>query len=119
VLARYDECAAGTIAAFGAQGALGRTLTLPFGDYTGAQLMGFAAQDQFTHGWDLARATGQSADLDRELAEELLAQARVSVTDAFRGPDGRSPFGPVVEPPEDACPADRLAAFLGRSVAPR
>jgi uncharacterized protein (TIGR03086 family) len=119
VLARYDECAAGALAAFGADGALGRRLTLPFGEYTGAQLLGFAAQDQFTHGWDLARATGQPADLDRELAEELLAQARVTVTGAFRGPDGASPFGPVVEPPAGACPADRLAAFLGRAVAPR
>jgi uncharacterized protein (TIGR03086 family) len=115
-MASYDESIRGALVAFGAAGALERTVTLPFGEFSGAALMGLAARDQFTHGWDLARAVGLDTDLDPEVAEELLRQARVDITGAFRGSDGVSPFGPVIEAPADACPADRLAAFLGRRV---
>jgi hypothetical protein len=68
------------------------------------------------HGWDLARAIGHHTDLDPELADELLVQARVEILDAYRGPEGEAIFGPIVAAPPGACPADRLAAFLGRSV---
>jgi uncharacterized protein (TIGR03086 family) len=86
------------------------------GELTGAALMGIASTDQFTHGWDLARAIGHHTDLDPELAGELLAQARDTIGDAYRGRDGVALFGPKVEAPSGACPADRLAAFLGRSM---
>jgi uncharacterized protein (TIGR03086 family) len=75
-----------------------------------------AAVEQFTHGWDLARAIGYPADLDPGLATELLGQARLAVTDAFRGRDGQALFAPAVEAPAGAGPADQLAAFLGRPV---
>lgn len=75
-----------------------------------------AATEQFTHGWDLARAAGQHTDLDPELAAELLGVARLAITDDFRGPDGQALFGPVREAPAGASPADQLAAFLGRAV---
>ena len=39
----------------------------------------------------------------------------MSIQDGFRGPEG-APFGPEIEAPADATNADRLAAFLGRSV---
>jgi uncharacterized protein (TIGR03086 family) len=83
---------------------------------TGADLMGMVTGDQFTHGWDLARAIGYPADLDPALASALLGQARIAITDALRGPDGEAPFGPAAEAPDGAGPADQLAAFLGRSV---
>ena len=75
-----------------------------------------AATEQFTHGWDLARAAGQHTDLDPELAAELLGVARLAITDDFRGPDGQALFGPVREASAGASPADQLAAFLGRAV---
>jgi uncharacterized protein (TIGR03086 family) len=75
-----------------------------------------AALDQFTHGWDLARAIGCPTDLDPGLAAELLAQTRLAITDAFRGADGQAPFGPAAPVPAGAGPADQLAAFLGRHV---
>lgn len=114
-LAAYDEYAAVALAAFAADGALDRTVRLPFGEMSGGEFMDLASTDQFVHAWDLARATGHDTDLDPEFAGDLLAKARVAVPDAYRGPDGVAPFGPVVEPRPGACPADRLAAFLGRA----
>jgi uncharacterized protein (TIGR03086 family) len=77
--------------------------------------LGLAITDTFVHTWDLAKATGQSTDLAPELAAVLLEQARASIQDSFRGPEG-APFGAEQTAPEGASNADRLAAFLGRSV---
>lgn len=115
LLASYDEAVQAALDAFGTAGALEKTVRLSFGELPGRALLGIITMEQFTHGWDLARATGQRTDLDPELAGDLLAQARATVTDAFRGPDGAAFFGPVVEAPPGAGPADQLAAFLGRS----
>jgi uncharacterized protein (TIGR03086 family) len=115
-VARYEESIQAALAAFGSEGALSTAVALPFGEFSGAAFMSLAATDQFTHGWDLARAIGHPADLDPELAGELLARARTAVPEAYRGPDGVAPFGPVVPAPAGAGPAARLAAFLGRPV---
>jgi hypothetical protein len=50
------------------------------------------------------------------LASWLLGRARLTVTEAYRGPDGQALFGPAVEAPAGAGPADQLAAFLGRRI---
>lgn len=115
-LASYDDSIKAALAAFGSAGVLEKTIELPFGEFSGADLMGLVARDQFTHGWDLARAIGHHTDLDPELADELLTRARIEILDAYRGPDGVAIFGPIVEASASACPADRLAAFLGRSI---
>lgn len=114
VLASYDEGITASLAAFGAPGAMEKILKLPFGELPGAVFMGLATSDQFTHGWDLARATGQSSDLSPELAAALLEQVKPAIPDQFRGPDGQAPFGLAVEAGASATAADRLAAFLGR-----
>jgi len=116
-VAAFDEGAKRTVAAFNAPGALEKMIKLPFGTFPGAAFMGLATTDTFVHGWDLARATGQPAsELDPALAEQLLAGAKASIPDAFRGPDGVAPFGPEVPLDDSAPAADRLAAFLGRRV---
>ena len=116
-VAAYEESIRIASAAFTAEGALEKVVRMEQGEFPGAMLLGFAAADQFTHGWDLARALGLStADLDPELAESLLGQAKLAITDAYRGPDGVAVFGPQRPAPAGAGPADRLAAFLGRSV---
>jgi uncharacterized protein (TIGR03086 family) len=115
-LASYDASIRLALAAFGSAGVLESTVELAFGEFTGVDLMGMVARDQFTHGWDLARAIGHHTDLDPGLADELLVQARVEILDAYRGPEGEAIFGPIVEAPASACPADRLAAFLSRSI---
>jgi uncharacterized protein (TIGR03086 family) len=115
-LAAYDETAREAVAAFGAPGALDKVIPLPFAEVPGSFLMMMITTDQFAHGWDLARATGQSTDLDPALATSLLSQTQASLSDEFRGEDGVAPFGPAQVAPESACAADQLAAFLGRSV---
>jgi len=115
-VAAFDEGAAASVAAFNEPGAMERIAHLPFGDMPGAAFANIAATDTFTHGWDLARATGQSTDLAPDLAGALLTGARAFIPDAFRGPDGKAPFGAVQSVPENACNADHLAAFLGRHV---
>jgi uncharacterized protein (TIGR03086 family) len=115
-VAAYEESIRLAVTAFGAEGALDKTVRLPFGEFPGAVLRDLAATEQFTHGWDLARAIGYSPDLDPELASWLLSLARPAISDAFRGPDGQAMFGPVTEAPAGAGPADQLAAFLGRRV---
>jgi uncharacterized protein (TIGR03086 family) len=112
----YEESIEIATSAFGTEGVLEETFRLDLGEFSGAALLGLAATEQFTHGWDLARAIGQPTDLDPELAAELLAQARFAVSDAYRGPDGVGLFGPATQAPAGANPADQLAAFLGRSV---
>jgi uncharacterized protein (TIGR03086 family) len=115
-MAEFDKGVADSIAAFGAPGAQEKMVTLPFGTMPGGAFMGLATTDTFTHGWDVAKATGQSTDIDPELAEQLLAGSKMAIQDAFRGEDGKAPFGPEQQAPAGASAADRLAAFLGRKV---
>ena len=113
-VADYDTNIAVALDAFEADGALDRTVQMPFGELSGTVVSGLAAMEQFTHGWDLARATGQSTDLDPSLADGLLILAREAVLGEYRGPNEVAFFGPIVDPPDGARPADKLAAFLGR-----
>ena len=115
-VAAYEESIRLAVAAFAVEGALDKTVLLPFGEFQGAVLRDLAATEQFVHGWDLARAIGYPAALDPELASWLLGRARLTVTEEYRGPDGQALFGPVVEAPAGAGPADQLAAFLGRRI---
>jgi uncharacterized protein (TIGR03086 family) len=114
-LAAYDAAATATLAAFEAAG--DKSVELPFGTLPAPVFMGIATTDHFTHAWDLATATGQSPDLDPELASRLLEGARLVIADAFRGPEGSgAPFGVAQAAPAGSTAAEQLAAFLGRTV---
>ncbi len=112
----FNKGAARAVKAFEADGAMDKTLRLPFGELPGGVFVNIATGDTFTHGWDLARATGQSTDLSPELATTLLAFAEAFLSDAMRGPEGAAPFGARQAAPAGAGPADQLAAFMGRQV---
>ena len=113
-VSEFKEGAARAVQAFEADGAMEKVMKLPFAELPGSAFVNIATVDTFTHGWDLARATGQPTDLNPELAAQLLAIAQGFLPDSLRGPDGQAPFGPKVEPASGACAADQLAAFLGR-----
>ncbi len=102
-VASYEDGSSKAAAAFGAPGAMEKTVKLPFGEYPGAGFMGLATIDTFTHSWDLAKATGQPADLDPELAAQLLEQSKTANSDAVRGPSrcrsGHSRTPAPVRPP--------------------
>jgi len=108
--AAYAEASAAALAAVGAGDALTRVHDTPLGDMPGPVLAGFSTLDITVHGWDLARATGQPADLDGRLAAHVLAFAEQAIT-----PDTRAPrIGPARPVPADAPVTERLVAFLGR-----
>ena len=82
------------------------------GRASGAERLQIRLYDLLAHGWDLAQATEQPADLPDDLAEQSLAFARTQLTGQAR--PGR--FGPAQVAPEQAPAIERLAAFLGRPV---
>jgi len=94
-------------------GALERSYQSPFGLLPGPALVHLRIGEMLAHGWDVARATGQTPDLPSDLAELELAVFRAQLGHSSR--DG-SPIGPPKPVSEDAPAIDRLAAFLGRAV---
>jgi uncharacterized protein (TIGR03086 family) len=113
-LTAFGDAAARLRAAFGAPRALEEIYTSPFGTGPGAVLAHVRVVEVLTHGWDLARATGQPAEFPDDVAERALAGTRRALTDRPQGPG--APFAAEVPVPQDAPPMDRLAGFLGRRV---
>jgi uncharacterized protein (TIGR03086 family) len=109
----YAESAAAVLAAFRTPGAMERIATVPFGAVPGAFALHLRLTELLVHGWDLARATGQSTDFPAELAEQELAFTLRALPSV---PKDRSPFGPPKPAPEGATALDRLAACVGRDV---
>lgn len=108
--AAYAEASAAALASARLDGTLERPHTTPVGQLPGPVLAGFTTLDVVVHGWDLARATGQRADFDPEVVEDVLAFALEAVTD-----DTRAPFiGPALPAAPDAAAIDRLIAHMGR-----
>jgi uncharacterized protein (TIGR03086 family) len=108
----YRDSAAALQAAFGRPGVLERSYHGPLGTATGAERLQIRLYDLLAHGWDLAQATGQPADLPDDLAEQSLAFARTQLTEQAR--PGR--FGPAQIVTGQAPAIERLVAFLGRPV---
>ena len=109
--AAYAEASAAAIAAAAAGDALTRVHVTPMGEMPGPGLAGFTTLDILVHGWDLAKATGQPADLDGRLAAHVLGFA----AQALATPGSRAGrIGPAVPAAADAPVTSRLAAFLGR-----
>jgi uncharacterized protein (TIGR03086 family) len=89
----------------------GKVETPMMGEQTGTTIVHMRINELLIHGWDLARATGQPADLPEDLAEGalILWQTRLAGR-----PRDRMPFAAPEPVAEDAPAIDRLAAFLGR-----
>jgi uncharacterized protein (TIGR03086 family) len=100
-------------AAFEADGFLDRVVPAPFGDTSGGTLVDMRRNELTVHAWDIAKATGQSTDLDPEVVAACTASYTASLRQKNRN---ATPFGEVQPAPPGATDADRLAAFLGRTV---
>lgn len=109
----YAASADAMMASFEEPGALGRMVSMPFGEMPAAGLAGFRSIDLIIHAWDLAKATGQDTDLAPDLCEAALATSRQRMSGMDRT---NMPFKEEVVVPDDAPAADRLAGFLGRQV---
>ena len=93
-------------------GVLHRIVQLPFGEMPASMAVRFAIFDFTTHAWDLATATGQSTQLDPEVAGVAHRMAQTMLSDDLRA---AGMFGPEVAAPVGAHAADRLAALTGRT----
>jgi len=112
LLPAYQTARARVTAAWADDARLDALVEVPWGKVPGRIAVVGYVQEILTHGWDLARATGQPTELDPELASWVLAVARRILPPEPRG--GDIPFAPVVEPSPDAGPYAQLAAYLGR-----
>jgi uncharacterized protein (TIGR03086 family) len=106
----YDARSAKLLDVLREPGVLDRTWKMPFGELPGQMMAGICFVEHVTHGWDLAKATGQ----DTTISDELIAEARgvVEPMDAMWRMQGVC--GPVVAVPETASETDRFAGFMGR-----
>jgi uncharacterized protein (TIGR03086 family) len=89
----------------------GGTLTSRTGELPATWALGQHTSDLVVHAWDVSRATGNTDELDPELAEAALAWGRENLKPEFRG----QAFGPEVPVPENAPIYDRMAGYFGRT----
>jgi uncharacterized protein (TIGR03086 family) len=95
--------------------ALARTYQLPIGEIPGTTFLELRTSDLLTHAWDLAVATGQPTDLDPELADYVLAFSKQMMSRPGLRGEGR-PYGGEQPCGDERPAADRVAAFLGRTL---
>ena len=97
---------------FAIPGAMDRIVKLPFGEMPAGVALNIAIFDVATHAWDLAKATGQSTDLDPEVCGVAYEVAQNMLSDDLRN---AGLFAQQVAVADDAPIADRLAALAGRT----
>lgn len=93
-------------------GAGERPLQLGDAGMPGDMALAMVLWEYQVHGWDLARATGQSWSPPADGLEKSLAFAPAMLTEDYQGA-GKS-FGPRVDVPADAPALDRLLGLSGR-----
>jgi uncharacterized protein (TIGR03086 family) len=87
-------------------------VTVPIGKIPGLAALHVRIVELLGHGWDVAIATGQSAEFPEQLAEAEIAFSQDLLPDI---PPGRS-LAPSQSIEPNAPAIDRLAAALGRDV---
>jgi uncharacterized protein (TIGR03086 family) len=111
----YREAAEGLLEVWRRPGALDRMVKLGVGEVPARWQVGQQIANMAMHGWDIAKATGQSTALDPEVGRVALEWVRQNLKPEFRGDEGSGrAFGPEVPVDEDAAVYDKLAAFSGR-----
>ncbi len=95
-----------------ADGAAERSLRIGESAMPGAMALDMILWEYQVHGWDLARATGQTWTPIGAAAEQSLAFAPGMLTSDYQGPD--KAFHDRVPVPEDAPVFDRLLGLSGR-----
>jgi uncharacterized protein (TIGR03086 family) len=90
--------------------ALAASHQMPFGEVPGEVAVSVITADHLVHAWDVAEATGQSIEVDDELAQWALDTWKVVVP--AEGRDGG--FADVVPVADDASLLDQLLGYTGR-----
>jgi uncharacterized protein (TIGR03086 family) len=107
----YEEARKKTIHAFSQPGVIDGMLN--DGERPAAAMLGILFADQLTHGWDLAKATGQDATMPPDLAAAAWQFLEGRIPEASRGP-GKN-FAAAVDVPADATDQEKLLAYCGRT----
>ncbi len=111
-LTAYDDSAAPAAAVFEREGAMSAPCAVSYGPVPGAMYCGHRFIDVFIHGWDLAKATGQSTDLDPVLVaaclEVVKPQADMFATSGVFGNQGQTPV-------DETDQQRKLLTMLGRN----
>ena len=94
-----------------APGAIAKKINTPIGEMAAGEFLALNFMDHFVHGWDLAKATGQDANLDPALAEICYAMFVPDMTDMGRA---HGVFGPAVAVADNASTPDKLLGSMGR-----
>jgi uncharacterized protein (TIGR03086 family) len=108
--AAYRAAADELMATWRARGTDG-TLKSQMGELPLKWAVGQHLADIAVHGWDIARATGQSDSLDPEIGEVGLDWGRANLKPEYRG----QAFGPEQPTDPEAPIYARLAGFFGRN----
>ena len=111
VAASFETLVADNVAAWNERGELDSIVSLGENEFPGEVAIAINMLDAYVHGWDIAQATGQDAQLDAGLCAALLGFSEQAIPPAPREGDR---FHEVVAVPESADPADRLLGYLGR-----
>ncbi len=107
---------------------LTRTITLPWIEAPGADILAMYVSEIVVHTWDLARATGQAPTWDDDVVATGFAALQVGLPDEGRieafeaaranmsegSEDFTYPFAAALRVADDAAPIDRLVAWSGR-----
>ncbi|MEU5161377.1 TIGR03086 family metal-binding protein [Streptomyces sp. NPDC020875] len=108
--AAWDAAARAARRAFGAPGALRRTVQLSYGETPAVAYCAQMTTDAVVHSWDLARAIGAP----ERLPDDLVAFALDEVTPYAGRLAATGLFAPPIEPPPGDGHQTRLLALLGR-----
>jgi uncharacterized protein (TIGR03086 family) len=111
----FRQASARAKAAWADDAKLDTLVKVPWGQVPGRAAVTGYVQEVLTHGWDLAKATGQPTELDPELAEFVLPFAHRILPPEIRGSE-EVPFGAIVPVPAEAGPYTQLAGWLGRTI---
>ncbi|MGW1284097.1 TIGR03086 family metal-binding protein [Streptomyces sp. NPDC002586] len=110
----YDEVRARVVKAWESDERMTAPVRVPWGEVPGHAALAGYVMEIVTHTWDLAQTIGHTGELDAELAEFALANARRVLPDS-RPRDEETPFDSRREIPEGAGVYEQLAAWLGRA----
>lgn len=109
---RWTEATAAVRTALADPDRASQTVSGMFGEQSFESLVSrLLCSDTLFHTWDLARATGQDEDLDRQAVDKAL-EFLLPLDEAIRRPGG---FAPKIDSSDGADPQTRLLNFGGRS----
>jgi uncharacterized protein (TIGR03086 family) len=110
-LVAVNATADANLASWREPGALDGDRAYPFGTFPAPAGLMINLGEIVLHAWDLAKATGQDASLDPEVAHAVEDFYRHVPVEVLRG---HGVFGAEISVPDDAPAQDRLLAFFGR-----